>query len=405
MWLESPLTTGREDCLVLNVYTPLHVLPTNRLPVMVFVHGGGFFENSGSRVIYGPEHLTAKGVIFVTFNYRLNIQGFLCLGIKEAPGNAGMKDQVAALKWVQRNIAAFGGDPDNVTIFGESAGGASVSYHLISPMSKGLFHRVIAQSGSSLAAWAFQYRPVYLASLLAKQMGYETMDAKKLYKYFMGKTDKELVVTRVPRQEGNQIISEILYAPCVEPVIEGVEPFLTELPHDLLSKGKYNKVPVMIGYNSQEGLFFVGLDKDRHIEKLTVEKMFPKDLEFPSNETRKLVAEKIKKIYLGDDDISPKNKVKLSGLYADPYFEVPISVETELLVKTNDKAVYPYIFAFDGNKNILKSILRKDLRNVPGATHGDDMFYLIQLGLLPRFLEKEMTNKMTTLWTNFAKYG
>ncbi|XP_045528036.1 esterase FE4-like isoform X2 [Pieris brassicae] len=267
----NALVVGQVDCLTLNVYTPVKADAGSNLPVMVYIHGGGYSEGSGNSAIYGPNNLINKGVILVTINYRLNIQGFVCLGIKEAPGNAGMKDQVAALQWVQRNIKAFGGDPDNVTLFGESAGSSSVSFHILSPMSKGLFHRAILQSGSSMSPWTLQYRPVYMTSLLTKVMLHNTEDAFELYNILMNKTDAELVVTRVPRKEGNVIFSELLYVPCVEEEIEGEEAFLTEHPHDIFVKGNYNKVPVMIGMNSDEGLFFAAMENNTWQQKLPKE--------------------------------------------------------------------------------------------------------------------------------------
>nr|CAD7574329.1 unnamed protein product [Timema californicum] len=130
---------GEEDCLYLNVYTPK--LPggyTPLKPVMVWIHGGGFHEGSGNTTIFGPDYLVHADVVLVTLNYRLGVLGFLCLNDTDVSGNNGLKDQVEALKWVQQNIAQFAGDPGNVTIFGESAGGACVHYHLLSPMSKGI---------------------------------------------------------------------------------------------------------------------------------------------------------------------------------------------------------------------------------------------------------------------------
>lgn len=111
---------GDEDCLYLNVYTP-ELNPKNPLPVMFFIHGGAFKSGSGNIDHYGPDFLVQYGIVLVTINYRLEALGFLCLDTAEVPGNAGMKDQVTALKWVHENIANFGGDPKNVTIFGESA--------------------------------------------------------------------------------------------------------------------------------------------------------------------------------------------------------------------------------------------------------------------------------------------
>ena len=124
------------------MYSP-EIKPASPLPVMVFIHGGGFKTGSGNDDEYGPDFLVSHGVILVTLNYRLEALGFLCLDTEDVPGNAGLKDQAAALRWVQNNIKNFGGDPNNVTLFGESAGSSSTSLHVISPMSKGLFKRAI----------------------------------------------------------------------------------------------------------------------------------------------------------------------------------------------------------------------------------------------------------------------
>ena len=141
-----------EDCLYLNVWTLVKSAKEKR-PVMVWIHGGGLTGGSGSRDGYDGTALARKGVVLVTINYRLGPLGFFAhpLLSKESPqgssGNYGLLDQIAALRWVQKNIAAFGGDPDNVTIFGESAGSLSVCFLVATPSAKGLFHRAIGQSG------------------------------------------------------------------------------------------------------------------------------------------------------------------------------------------------------------------------------------------------------------------
>lgn len=106
---------------------------------MVFFHGGGFMCGAGTSAFYGPDHLLDHDIVYVGVNYRLGPLGFLSTGQKDCPGNNGLKDQRRALQWVQENIASFGGDPEQVTIFGESAGGASVTYHMMSPLSKGIY--------------------------------------------------------------------------------------------------------------------------------------------------------------------------------------------------------------------------------------------------------------------------
>ena len=142
-----------EDCLYLNVWTPADAADT-RLPVMVWIHGGGFRVGAGDNLMYNGVNLAAEGVVVVSFNYRLNVFGFMAHpALSEesghgASGNYGLMDQIAALRWVRDNIAAFGGDPENVTIFGESAGSRSVALLMAAPQARGLFHKGICQSGA-----------------------------------------------------------------------------------------------------------------------------------------------------------------------------------------------------------------------------------------------------------------
>ena len=155
-----------EDCLYLNVWSPA-CDPAARLPVMVWIHGGGFRVGAGDNLMYNGVNLAAEGVVVVTVNYRLNVFGFLAhpaLSAESdhgASANYGLMDQIAALRWVRDNIAAFGGDPDNVTIFGESAGSRSVALLMAAPQARGLFHRGICQSGAlrmSVTVWRTERR-------------------------------------------------------------------------------------------------------------------------------------------------------------------------------------------------------------------------------------------------------
>ncbi|KAJ8716856.1 hypothetical protein PYW07_003483 [Mythimna separata] len=173
---------ANEDCLFLNVYTPT-VKPKTPLPVMFYLHGGFLIIGSGNSDKLGPDFLLDHDVVLVTINYRLGVLGFLSFDTEETPGNAGLKDQVAALKWVKKNIAKFGGDPDNVSIFGQSAGGASVTLHLISPMSKGLFKRAIAMSGVYFKDFNLPFEHVRRAFLLTQQLGLKTQDPKKAMQF------------------------------------------------------------------------------------------------------------------------------------------------------------------------------------------------------------------------------
>jgi para-nitrobenzyl esterase len=146
------LVPNSEDCLYLNIWTPAKS-PGDKLPVMVWIHGGGFREGSGAETAWHGDNLAKKGVVLITFNYRLTVFGFFAHpdltaeSEHHSSGNYALLDQIAALRWVQKNIAHFGGDPNNATIFGQSAGGASVAMHMASPLSRGLFQHAIGQSG------------------------------------------------------------------------------------------------------------------------------------------------------------------------------------------------------------------------------------------------------------------
>ncbi|XP_055685300.1 juvenile hormone esterase-like [Lutzomyia longipalpis] len=145
---------GSEDCLYLNVYRPLE--RKRKLPVIVYIHGGCFIAFSSKPGFFGPEYLIDTGeVILVTMNYRLGMFGFLCSGDGAVKGNFGLKDQQLALKWVASNIEAFGGDPDSITLAGQSVGAISTQYHMMNPVSQDLFHRAVVISGSIDAFWSF----------------------------------------------------------------------------------------------------------------------------------------------------------------------------------------------------------------------------------------------------------
>lgn len=159
---------------------------------MFWIHGGGFYAGSGNSDTYGPEFLIERDVVLVTINYRVGVLGFLKLDDPslEVPGNAGLKDIVLALQWVKKNIKNFFGDPDNVTIFGESAGSAAVQYLLVSPLAKGLFHKAIMQSGSIFNPWAGGY---HKSDSYAKALNQKTTEEKEIFKSLQELSAEELL--------------------------------------------------------------------------------------------------------------------------------------------------------------------------------------------------------------------
>src|SRR3954470_11045700 len=240
--------TQAEDCLSLNVWTP--AADNARRPVMVWIHGGGFIGGSGAINLYAGAPLAARGdVVVVTVNYRLGILGFLAhsdLADEDgATGNWGLLDQVAALRWVRDNIAGFGGDPDNVTIFGESAGGMSVSDLLAMPSARGLFHRAIVQSGPPNAV-SMEKAEGITAKLVA-ELGIGSVSAMRdLPQHALLDAQAKLIAER--RSEGLPLL----------PVVDEVS--IPRAPQRAIADGAARDIALMIGTNRDEAKMFMVAD-------------------------------------------------------------------------------------------------------------------------------------------------
>ncbi|CAH1118266.1 unnamed protein product [Phaedon cochleariae] len=393
---------GSEDCLNLNVFTKQVTQEETALnPVMVWIHGGGFTSGSNSSETFGPEFLLTKDVVLVVINYRLGFLGFLCLQDTslEVPGNAGLKDQVSALKWVQDNIRCFGGDPDNVTIFGSSAGGISVHYHLLSEASRGLFHKAIMQSGTALNPWGLRERHgLRFGKFIDSGVG----DERDALIVLQGLSSGELF----EKQEKYIQKTNADIGPIIEKPNEAA--FITELPRTLIKSGKYNKVPIMLGYCSNEGLLFEiksrSEGKSYTDEKLDLNDFIPPDLNFKQNDSRiQIIRKKLSNFYFEGNHA--KNKYML---YSDYYLNIGIFSTAKSHVKTSQHPVYLYRMSFDGGLNYLKKLHNID--NFPGyACHSDDVGYLFKMKGIPNMYmgedKKKTVRRFVQLWMNFAKYG
>jgi para-nitrobenzyl esterase len=239
-----------EDCLFLNVWTPAAPASGKRLAVMVWIHGGGFVVGSGSEPRYDGTRLAQRGIVVVTLNHRLNALGFLAHSEltaeaeDHASGNYGMLDLVAALRWVQRNIEAFGGDPAMATIAGESAGSEAVSALMASPLAKGLFARAIGESGAMFATPSRSPAPLPKAEengvALMRKVG-----AKNLRE--LRAASAEAILAAAPGLG-------------YRPIVDGR--FLPKAPAQIFAAGEQSDVPLMAGWNLDEGFNFTLLQGD-----------------------------------------------------------------------------------------------------------------------------------------------
>jgi para-nitrobenzyl esterase len=241
-----------EDCLTLNVWVPPHKTDV-RLPVMVYIHGGGFFAGAGANA-EPIDHvaLTAQRVILVSMNYRLGIFGFLSHpdlsreSTAKASGNYGLMDQIAALHWIKANIAAFGGDPGQVTIFGTSAGGSSVLYLMASPLANGLFHRAISQSAAQVfAPLRYRSRPAF---------GYESAEAEGVRIATDIASLRALPAAEVLAKAKSLMVLEMGVLTEFWPTVDGH--VIPAHPAGLFDRGRVANVPLIIGNTTDEGTLF-----------------------------------------------------------------------------------------------------------------------------------------------------
>jgi para-nitrobenzyl esterase len=376
-----------EDCLYLNIWTPTND-SNDRLPVMVWIHGGGFQAGAGAEPRHDGEALAGKGVVLVTFNYRLGVFGFLAHpeltreSGRNASGNYGLMDQVAALKWVTDNIAAFGGDPANVTIFGESAGSFAVSALMASPLAAGLFQKAIGESGAyftagdGMLAMRSREHTEQVGLKFASSLGAETLAALRAR----------------PAEEILQAALKI--QPWFAPNIDGY--FLAQDVYSIYAAGKQAHVPLLAGWNADESRANVVLGK-----------VIPTAESF-TEQTRKRFGEQadsVLKAYPATSDESA------AALATDMFIGYATWKWIEIHAQTGHAPVYRYSFdrkipvAPDTRIND-KPATAQDV----GARHAGEIQYVFgTLDTVPNVTwdssDRKLSEAIVTYWTNFARSG
>lgn len=407
---------GSEDCLMLNVYLPLEKSSEN-LPVMVWIHGGAFVTGDSSPDSYAPDLLMASPnpVILVTVNYRLGVLGFLTLGDDVIPGNLGLKDQNMALQWVKSNIAQFGGNAEKVTLFGESAGASAVTAHLLSPWSKGLFHRAIIQSGRLIDLKGLIpsiHPPEYYARFLLEDLDPED-DLDQL-----NSLQQLQILQKVPVEDlvrRNALFEEFknTLIPWV-PIIDkfSSNPFMPEDPQLLLNEGNYNQVPIILGGNEDEGCinivqFLLEPELFKSVHE-NFETKGPKMLLGISDEDvteeDSATAQLIKNEYLDGlhTNFTFDNWQRISKMFSDVNYLVPKDLLARSLVEKSHQPVFYYRLKY---KNQGQTRSQQSLKNFDlGVCHADELHLLFndQKSLKS---DQKMSQKLIDLWTSFADKG
>nr|ADZ96218.1 JHE-like carboxylesterase 2 [Pandalus japonicus] len=398
---------GKEDCLYLNVFKPKAAQPSEGdFPVMVYIHGGGYF--AGGAEEYLPHVLMSKDIILVVIQYRLGFLGFLSTEDSVMPGNYGLKDQTLALQWVQKNIQNFGGDPKRVTIFGESAGSASVHYHMLSPKTKGLFSGAIMQSGSAFASWASSKEHKKTAKKVGSLVGCNLEE---------GSQPSQVMHCDRARSMAPELSSVIL--PSCSP--ESNE----TLPDDQLEYAvrRYNRGQTMIGVTANEGaaltqpLYGVRRNLMSELEK-GYPVLGPLSIENSLNDNDSLrLANHIYNYYLGGVNLDIEHAEDMTKMISDVHFNLGFDLVSQLHSRATGESTFRYELGHRGQMSF------GDFTTVDVGRHWvphvDDLYYLFRGGPMltpveqpperPTDLEAPedlaVRNFMVTLWTNFAAHG
>ena len=380
-----------EDCLYLNIRAPAQNMGAS-FPVMVWIHGGDHQDGTGSGFPYETDSFSHEGVILVTINYRLGVFGYLChpdLSLESengTSGNYGTLDQIAALQWIQENIQEFGGDPNQVTIFGESAGGESVAHMLTSPLADGLFARAIIQSGANSGQMHHQKESV---------LGHESGEfrGKRFADNFTSSPNQMDALRRVPASE---IMAHIRSEDDFElrsffPVIDGY--ILPMSPFESFRQGKQSNVPLLVGSNSDEGSLFAP-----HIPIPLIEY---RGLEPSAEEMDRLLsreflddADLIKELYPGIEDSNYLSKQEMLG---DSLFGAPAFYYARLHAQKNPNTFLYYFNQQPPSKT-----------QTAGAYHAAELGYVFDLRspIFPKSKTgKQLAKTINRTWAEFARSG
>uniref|UniRef100_A0A454A0Q8 carboxylesterase n=1 Tax=Stomoxys calcitrans TaxID=35570 RepID=A0A454A0Q8_STOCA len=412
---KNPLTgkvEGSEDCLYLNVYAKT-LQSKAPLPVMVWIYGGSFLFGEATRSFYSPDYFMSEDVIVVTLNYRLCSLGFLSVAdpTVQVPGNAGLKDQILALKWVKNYIEYFNGDPHNITLFGNSAGAASTHFLAASHQTKNLFHKAICLSGTMLNSWSVT-PPKDYAFRLAQQHGYrgENLDSSVI-EFLRTLEPGKLVTHNILNHEDTRNGASFPFGPCIEPYDS--EHCVICCDPKLLLKGAWsNDIPIIFSGTADEGLLMYPKLKafPTLLKALTLEpeRLLPLDVRTNNDKSINLeMAKRIARQHFGEKEPSESALKEIIYYYTIKLFWHGIHRSVLSRLAYANAPTYLYRFAFDSPtfNHHRRRFCEQDVES--GVAHADDISYLwyayYSWKLNKNSKEYQIITNMIRLFVNFAK--
>ena len=390
----------REDCLVANVFVPNTAMGKPKMPVLVIVHGGAYQYGYGEQEKFRELAIT-KQIIVVTFNYRLGVHGFLCLGTEGAPGNAGLKDQVALLRWVNTNIRSFGGDPEDVTLAACSAGSGSVDLLTLSTAAKGLFKKAIMESGVGTGAVGVQIDPIENAKKYAALIGFKGDDLNSLEDFYTSATFQQLLL-RHDAIVNNQDAT-LLFSPCVERDI-GQERIVFNAPFSILKEGNYTKIPLMYGFTNMDGSMRLSFSEDWQIQmNERFSDFLPAELHFENTAVKEEVAQRVKHFYFSDGYVSvSEDKIREYITYfTDVLFGYPMLRSLSTRVEALGDTIYLFEYSF-----VDEQTAPFPGTNIKGAGHCHQFIAVMDEDVTDRTDEyKKMKQTLREYWHSFILNG
>lgn len=400
-----------EDCLYIEVSTP-NMQPEKPMPVMFWI--GGYAYSYIIDNILDPSVINNQKVVFVRCGFRMGPFGFLSINDYTAPGNCGLKDIVMALKWVQKNIRVFGGDPNNVTIFGTSSGGAIVHLMMLSPMATGLFHKAIIQSASALNNWSLAKNPAQPVLELANELGIKKSSKVEVVEELRSISATDIMkafhrmALEADKASNNDIIDAI-FKPCIEIDYEGQPAFITKSPPLIMKSGNFNKVPLIIGSNNIEGEVLQYMIKDFYADyekyNENVSLLVPRSLA-REDKLSISIGHQLLKFYLGGDEhLRADTRTQYLQLISDYYFSYYVNKTVRLHSQfAPESPIYYYIINHAGEWTVPKDL--DFLNSVGHCAELPFVFRIKKPDVCKGSRDSVMTrNRVVKMWTNFAKTG
>ncbi|XP_046551328.1 acetylcholinesterase-like isoform X2 [Haliotis rubra] len=395
-WRAIP-STFSEDCLYINVWAPANVTTSRKLTTMVWIYGGAYLTGSINMPLHHGQYLAAENnVIVMSMNYRLGAHGFLYLGPDTFPGNQGLMDQALALKWIQNNVGRFGGDASMITLFGESAGAASVGLHLLSPISRDFFTRAILQSGTPDASWAFSEASKAIGSTkrLAELSNCNAKSDADIFQCIQDLPPETVIENQALLSGDGQF----------GPVVDGH--FLPDSPASLIEKGQMKQVDILLGVNKDEGSAFLiailptifpvftnQLNINRTQFLTTVNALTSGQ----SSAVAKAITAQYADIYV--PSLHPNYLASADGVLGDSFFKCPATKLAAAHSANNN--VYLYSFEYR-----IPSLPLPQWMGVPHSFEIESVFgHPLGDAFTSTDVDKSISRSMMTYWTNFAKSG